>query len=72
LTVSLIAGAAVVKKEGRDIMVEFGASVGGCYFESGYIHFSKVARGNNLLIKSQITHEKYSELILKRNQSFTS
>jgi hypothetical protein len=47
LTVSLIAGAVVVQKEGRDIVVEFSASVRGCYCEPGYIHLRKLSRGNN-------------------------
>jgi hypothetical protein len=47
LTVSLIAGATVVKKEGREIIVEFNASVKGHYYEPGYVHFRKLAGGNN-------------------------
>jgi hypothetical protein len=47
LTIYLIAGAVVVKKEGRDFVVECSASVRGCYYEPGYIHFRKHSGGSN-------------------------
>lgn len=46
LTFSLIAGAVVVMKEGRNFIVKFSASARGCYCEPNYVHFRKLIRGS--------------------------
>ena len=45
IVIFLLAGVVLVKREGRDIILEFNASVRGHYCEPGYAHFRKVGGG---------------------------
>jgi len=49
MVIFLLAGVVLVKKEGRDIVLEFNVSVRGRYCEPGYAHFRKVGGGKNKL-----------------------
>jgi hypothetical protein len=40
----------VAKREGKEIILEFSASVRGRYFEPGYVHFKRLAGGNNQIV----------------------
>lgn len=51
MIIFLLAGAVLVKKEGRDIILEFNASVRGHYCEPGYAHFRKVGGGKKQTLK---------------------
>lgn len=46
-----LSGVTVVKREGRDIIFEFNASVRGHYCEPGYAHFRKVGGGSWVVIR---------------------
>jgi hypothetical protein len=51
MVIFLFAGVTVVKREGRDIIFEFNASVRGHYCEPGYAHFRKVGGGKKQTLK---------------------
>lgn len=40
----------MVKREGKETILQFNASVRGQYFEPGYVHFKKLAGGNNQIV----------------------
>jgi hypothetical protein len=42
-----IAGVTVAKREGKEIILQFNASVRGHYFEPGYVHFRRLTGGKN-------------------------
>ena len=51
MVIFLLAGVVLVKKEGKDIILEFNASVRGHYCEPGYAHFRKVGGGKKETLK---------------------
>jgi hypothetical protein len=48
----LFSGVVVVKREGKNIILEFNASVRGHYCEPGYAHFRKVGGGKKQTLKT--------------------
>jgi hypothetical protein len=50
IVTSFIAGMVMVKREGKQIILQFNASVRGQYFEPGYVHFKGLPGGNNQIV----------------------
>jgi len=51
MVIFLLAGVVLVKREGRDIILEFNPSVRGHYHKPGYAHFRKVGGGKKQTLK---------------------
>jgi len=51
MVISLLAGVVLVKRESKDIILEFNASVRGHYCQPGYAHFRKVGGGKKQTLK---------------------
>lgn len=50
MVIPLIAGVVTAKREGKEIILQFNASVRGRYFEPGYVHFRRLAGGNDQIV----------------------
>jgi hypothetical protein len=50
MVIPLIVGVVTAKREGKEIILQFNASVKGHYFEPGYVHFRRLAGGNDQML----------------------